>query len=241
MKYGDLVEYLTVADVFLDYILQNCSEVEMITMLGDILRHLRQGDVTDSVLASLEAIVSKLLMHYKDLTEVLNVKHVVELLDIFYGDTRLSVYKQILTSISRTNQKVQDPVTRHFLFEQAQVLHDSLDSLSSDDDCRQTTGLIARFVQLVDFGDDLDQHLAFLVDCRAAFGNMDLIHETVVHASNRLAITALQMAKGSHSKRTREFVKACITFNEISIPSITSVVPRIHLFLETAQDWSYFI
>jgi hypothetical protein len=59
--------------------------------------------------------------------------------------------------------------------------------------------------------------------------------ETVVHASNRLAITALQMAKGSHSKRTREFVKACITFNEISIPSITSVVPRIHLFLETAQ------
>jgi len=25
MKYGDLVEYLAVADVFLDYILQNCS------------------------------------------------------------------------------------------------------------------------------------------------------------------------------------------------------------------------
>jgi predicted nuclease of restriction endonuclease-like RecB superfamily len=49
----------------------------------------------------------------------------------------------------RTNQKVQDPVTRHFIFEQAQVLHDSLDSLSSDDDCRQTTLLIARFVQLV--------------------------------------------------------------------------------------------
>ncbi len=49
------------------------QEVEMITMLGDILRHIRQGDVTDSVLASLEAIVSKLLMHYKDLTEVLNV------------------------------------------------------------------------------------------------------------------------------------------------------------------------
>ncbi len=49
------------------------QEVEMITMLGDILWHLRQGDVTDSVLSSLEAIVSKLLMHYKDLTEVLNV------------------------------------------------------------------------------------------------------------------------------------------------------------------------
>lgn len=27
----------------------------------------------------------------------------------------------------------------------------------------------------VDYGLDLEQHLAFLVDCRATFGNMDLL------------------------------------------------------------------
>lgn len=111
----------------------------------------------------------------------------------------------------RSNQKIIDPVTRHIVFEQCRVLHDSLDSLSSEDDRRQITRLIARFVHLVgvvlvtftlalcavcvlcflcecflrltvvfcnlqvDHGLDLEQHLAFLVDCRATFGNMDLL------------------------------------------------------------------
>lgn len=58
---------------------------------------------------------------------------------------------------------------------------------------------------------------------------------TVVHASNRLAMTTLRMVKGSHAKRTVEFVKACLTFNEITIPSINSVLARSNLFLETAE------
>jgi len=76
----------------------------------------------------------------------------------------------------RTNQKVQDPVTRHFLFEQAQVLHDSLDSLSSDDDCRQTTGLIARFVQLVFYSKYFIQRCV-MFDCTV----LDLQFVLVVH------------------------------------------------------------
>lgn len=57
----------------------------------------------------------------------------------------------------------------------------------------------------------------------------------MVHVSNRLSISALQMAGGSTDKETVEFVKACVTFNGITIPSITSIIPRIHLFLETAE------
>lgn len=49
----------------------------------------------------------------------------------------------------RTNQKIIDPVTRHIVLEQGRVLHDSLDSLSSDDERRQITRVIARLVQLV--------------------------------------------------------------------------------------------
>lgn len=67
--------------------------------------------------------------------------------------------------------------------------------------------------------------------------NLDcfLFQETVVHASNRLSIYTLQLAGGSWNKQTIEFVKACVTFNGITIPSITSIIPRIHLFLETAE------
>lgn len=59
--------------------------------------------------------------------------------------------------------------------------------------------------------------------------------ETVVHASNCLAITSLRVAGGSFNKQSIEFVKACVTFNGITIPSISSIIPRIHLFLETAE------
>ncbi|BBN15294.1 VPS35 endosomal protein-sorting factor-like [Marchantia polymorpha subsp. ruderalis] len=235
MKYTNLGEYISVADVFVEYILQNCTEAEILIILRDIMRHVKKGEVNDGVLASLESIVFKLVTHYTDLSHVLQLDHFVDILDVFYGDTRISVYKRILSSISRSNKQVRDPVTRHAVFEAARVLHDSLDSLSSDDDRRQITRLIVRYVQLVDFDRDLEQHLAFLVDCRGTFADMDPLRVTVIHASNRLAMTTLKMVKGSHNKRTRDFVKACVTFNEITIPSINSLVTRINLFLETAE------
>ncbi|KAL3681400.1 hypothetical protein R1sor_024356 [Riccia sorocarpa] len=235
MKYTNLDGYLAVADVFVDYILQNCSEAELSVFLRDIIKHVVKGEVNDGTLVLLESIVFKILTHYPDLSYVLSLAHFVDILDVFYGDTRISVYKRILTSVSRSNSQLRDPVTRHFVFEAARVLHDSLDSLSSDDDRRQITKLIVRYVQLVNFGRDLEQHLAFLVDCRGTFADMDPLRVTVIHASNRLAMTTLKMVKGSNNKRTLDFVKACITFNEITIPSINSVVTRINLFLETAE------
>jgi hypothetical protein len=235
MGFSKLTDYIVVADVFVDYVLQYCTEVELVTLLKDILKHLRSGDVSDVVLISLESIVFKLVTHYTDITKVLNLAHVVDILDAFGGEIRLSVYKRILSSVTRSNKRISDPVTRHIVFEQCRVLHDSLDSLSSEDNRRQITRLIARFVHLVDHGPDLEQHLAFLVDCRATFGNMDLLRETVVHASNCLSITSLRVAGGSFNKQSIEFVKACVTFNGITIPSISSIIPRIHLFLETAE------
>lgn len=62
-----------------------------------------------------------------------------------------------------------------------------------------------------------------------------LLQETVIHASNCLAVRALKLVKGFHTNRTSEFVKACVTFNEITIPSLSSVVIRANLFLETAE------
>jgi hypothetical protein len=149
MKYTDLSEYLSVADIFVEYILQNCSEVELGVMLRDIIRHMRKADVSDEVLLSLESIIFKLVTHYRDLTYLLTLANFMDILDLLYGDARISVYKRMLAGVSRRQQLVNDPVTRHFVFEASKVLHDSLDSLSSDDDRRQITILITSFVQLV--------------------------------------------------------------------------------------------
>eukprot|EP01018_Ginkgo_biloba_P010020 Gb_31669 [translate_table: standard] len=148
-QYSDLNEYLMVMDMYVDYILQNCMENDLNMVLDDISEHVKKTGLTDAELASLESIIFKLISHFTDLTYVLSLDHFVDILDTLYGSTRISVYKHILIHISRNNKYIQDPVARQFLFEICKVLHDSIDSLSSEDDCRQITHLVERFVQLV--------------------------------------------------------------------------------------------
>lgn len=53
--------------------LTRMQEVELAILLKDVLKHLRNGDVSDAVLLSLESIVFKLVTHYTDITKVLNL------------------------------------------------------------------------------------------------------------------------------------------------------------------------
>lgn len=234
-QYADANEYLMVVDVYIDYILQNSMEDQLNMILDDISEHVTGIVVNDAELSSLESIIRKLILHFTDLTHVLSLDHFVDILDVLYGSTRVSVNKHILIHISRSNQRIRDPVVRQFLFEVSKVLHESIDSLSGEDDCRQITYIVNHFVQLVDFGGDIEQYLSFLIDCRATFGKMDLLKETLAHSSNYLAARTSKMAKGSHQMQVTDFVKACVSFNEVTIPSIKSILTRLNLLLETAE------
>jgi hypothetical protein len=59
--------------------------------------------------------------------------------------------------------------------------------------------------------------------------------ETLAHSSNYLAARTSKMAKGSHQMQVTDFVKACVSFNEVTIPSVKSILRRLNLFLETAE------
>merc|ERR1712224_564407 len=41
--------------------------------------------------------------------------------------------------------------------------------------------------------------------------------------------------KGKHNKKTLSFVKACLAYCHITIPSLDSVFPKMHLFLLAAE------
>lgn len=60
----------------------------------------------------------------------------------------------------------RDPLTMHTAFAMAKNLHDSLDSLSLEDERKQVSVIICGFVRQIEFREDLEQHLNFLVDCR---------------------------------------------------------------------------
>ncbi|KAK4343998.1 hypothetical protein RND71_037092 [Anisodus tanguticus] len=89
---------------------------------------------------------------------------------------------------------------------------------------------LENILQLVDYGSEVEHHLAFLVQCRGAFGSMSEVKETIVHSSNLLVVKATR-----NDISDVNFVKSCIACSEVTIPSIPSHLKQLNLSLETAE------
>jgi hypothetical protein len=121
------------------------------------------------------------------------------------------------------------------LFDLGRTVHDSVDCLSSMGDVHYVANLLCAFIDKIDFGRDLEQQLNFYVECRGAFCNLDSIKDKLIHRVSGLAMKTLKFVKGKHSKKTSTFVKACLAYCHITIPSIADVFRRLELLLLCAQ------
>lgn len=74
-----------------------------------------------------------------------------------------------------------------------------------------------------------------LVDCRASFSNLDAVNERLVLATCALIAKAHRIVRGQHTRKTAAFVKACLAYCHITVPSIDDPFRRLHLFLLCAQ------
>ncbi|MCO5552797.1 hypothetical protein L7F22_006314 [Adiantum nelumboides] len=149
------------------------NDNELHSLLKDIVKHFTKVESSDEGVKMLESIVVRIMGNAANIKDLLSMPYFMDLLDKFHGEAKNSVHKQILSFISRRNHRIGDPVERQFAFELSNSLHKSLDSLNSEDEQRQLGRLICHFVQLVDFKEDLEQHLLFLMDCRGTFTKME--------------------------------------------------------------------
>ncbi|CAJ1971428.1 unnamed protein product [Sphenostylis stenocarpa] len=226
--YDSLDEYLKVVDAYIDLILQNQMDNHLNSILEGISNRAWNKGVTEDEMLSLQSLMVKLLSHFERLEDVFSLVQFPEILDVMYGKSQDVVFLHILNMTTR-NDHISDPTSIQLLFEISQTLHGNIEFMNVKDDDGQVARSISRFVHMVDYGAEMEQHLAFLVDCRGAFGKLNDLKETLVHSSNSLAIQALKCAKKHPS-----FVKSCITFSEVTIPSISSH-RQFDLFLETAE------
>ncbi|CAK9309602.1 unnamed protein product [Citrullus colocynthis] len=222
-------EYLTVIDAYLDIALQNHLDSYIKTILEAISQRTCNRGLDENGVLSLQSILGKLLSHYQHLEDVFALSHFLEILDLLVGRPRSIIIIDILKMAAR-NSYIRNPATIELLFEISQALNDSFDFGNTKDDDSQPEHLLSRFVQLVDFGIERERHLAFLVECRGAFGTIDELKETLVHSSNGLAVKALKDAR-----KHVNFVKACIAFSEVTLPSISAQIKQFNLYLETAE------
>ncbi|KAH8519082.1 hypothetical protein H0E87_000775 [Populus deltoides] len=229
-QYDRLDQYVTVVDAYMDIVLQNQIDNHLKTILEGISKRACHKEIHEDELESLKSILMKLLSHFTDLHDVLALDHFLEILDVMYGNPRSNINMHILSMATRTGY-LHDLSTIQLLFEISQSLHDVIDFGSmKDDEYQQPLRLISRFVEMVDYGTEMERHLTFLVECRGAFGIINELKETLVHSSNCLAIKALK-----DGRKHLNFVKSCIAFSEVTIPSVLEHVVQFNLYIETAE------
>ncbi|CAK9181075.1 unnamed protein product [Ilex paraguariensis] len=229
-QYNSLDEYSKVVDPYMDIVLQNQMDNYLNVILDGIFERACNEGVTKNSLASLQSILVKLLTHFNNSDVIFALNHFIEILDVMHGSSRSIVSIHIL-NIATRNGCVRDPTTIQLLFEVSQVLHDGIDfSNSRNNDNQQPAHLISQFVHMVDYGSEVERHLTFLLECREAFGSISELKETLIHSSNRLAIKAMKEGKNHYS-----FVRSCLAFSEVTIPSIQSLFMQLNLYLETAE------
>jgi len=183
---------------------------------------------------------------------ILTSEHLHKLLDTFKATRKVEVCKELLGAVAGKRrlghglnnqglgQQGQDlttanPILINTLFDMARSLHDSIDAMSSAGERRLISGLVCSFVGLVDFKKDLEQHLNLLVECRAAFPNLDSVVDLLVMSVAGLAMKAHKLMKGKHTKRTSSFSKACLAYCHVTAPSVTQPLRRFELMLHCGQ------
>lgn len=104
-------------------------------------------------------------------------------------------------------------------------------ALTVEDERRQISQLINGFINKVHFGKDLEQQLSFYVEARGTFSNLDAVYVTLVYAACKLTMRS----SNRQGVKSLGFVKACIAYCFITIPSISSVQQKMDLYLLCGQ------
>jgi hypothetical protein len=74
-----------------------------------------------------------------------------------------------------------------------------------------------------------------LTTARGFFINLDDVTETLINSVVGLAARAHSFVKGKHTQKTKTFIKACIAYSHITIPTLESYEKQLQYFLMTAE------
>jgi len=131
--------------------------------------------------------------------------------------------------------KLKDGFLIHSILQLAKTLHDKIDFMSEEREVKRVSNIISRLVKKVDHGKDLDKTLNVFTEARGLFINLDQVTETLIFETINLAVRCHAYCKGRHNAKTLNFVKACIAYAHITIPTLEDIEKQISLFLLTSQ------
>jgi hypothetical protein len=248
-----------VAEVFADYPVKHINAKATNFLLSDILKHVTPDRKFADLQDHLQSIAQKIISSTKNFLELFQLDSFTPFLDLFRGNVQIEVNKSILTAFAKVDETISDPIMINTFFAIAKNVHDSINALSFADEVRRIAKMVVAFIQKVwaflmhlcllrngaivnslarwqiDFGKDVEKQLNFYVEARRAFANLDAAKGTLVRNVCSLAMKTLQLVAGKHNKETSAFVRACIAFCYITIPSMDDPFVRLYLYILSGQ------
>ncbi|CAG9859861.1 unnamed protein product [Phyllotreta striolata] len=228
-------EYITCAEAWIRFVVECFTSRELNFVLGDIIEHMLPNRSFEKHYSELKLIISKIVNHFQDFELLLIMDNFLPLVDLFHEESiKVEVCKNILISC-RGDFKTNDPVITNALMFLCSTVHDSVNALTPEDEYKQIGEILCGVVRRVDYGRDFEGQLAFFVEARAAFSNVDIVLAELVQQVNTLSVSTRQIMKGTHNRKTADFVRACAAYCFITVPSILSEKTRLELYLLSGQ------
>lgn len=238
---GGLESYIYCAEVWLEFAGKHFGAREVNTLLDDVIRNIYPDKQYEKFYPQILSMLSNVLRHLVPkygFNSVLNMEKFVGFLDLLQKeDIKAEASRDILTTFCKfTNpSECDDLLIANYMLNFARVLHDNLTALSPDDEKRQVARLICKTLDRFGFFDDFEQQLTLYVDARGYFYSMDAVVAHLVHLVNTLAVRTTDKVYGRHTRKTASFVRACVAYAFITIPSIMDHFLRLKLYIETAS------
>ncbi|KAL2101771.1 hypothetical protein ACEWY4_003532 [Coilia grayii] len=230
-------DYINCAEIWVEFTCRHFTKREVNAVLSDIIKHMTPDRAFEDAYPQLQSVIRKILTYFHDFSILFSMERFLPFLDMFQKDSvRVEVCRSIMeVFIKHQQEPTRDPVILNALMHVCKTMHDSVNSLTLEDEKRSLALLINGFIRLVSFGRDFEQQLSFCVEARATFCNLEPVIIQLIHTVNQLAMETRRVMKGNHSRKTAAFVRACAAYCFITVPSLTSIFSRLHLYLLSGQ------
>ncbi|XP_046912488.2 LOW QUALITY PROTEIN: VPS35 endosomal protein-sorting factor-like [Dermatophagoides farinae] len=243
-------EFLSCLETWSEIIAKYSSVEHINKLLGEIIQNITANnrEPYDNVQQLLQ-ILQKIIMNGSKrigYEQFFSMNNLLPFLDLFKKEAiKIDAYKLIVSSYNKNCSVIDDsrmndapdPVILNAMTYLCKLIHDSIDSLTLEDEKRQISTLIIGFIRRVSYKQqqDLEARLNFYIESRANFSNLDPVLSFIVHQVNTLAMDAYRFVNGRHTKKTISFVNACMAFSYITIPSMYDIFLRLQLYLSSSH------
>jgi hypothetical protein len=238
-KFTNIDFYMSCAEIWIEFTLKNFTKKEVNTLLGDIIKHVQPDRAFENFYPQLQSIVSKILVYITDFNVLFSMDKFLQFINLFQKDfIKLEVCKSITQAFLRSSTEFKnDIVITNSMLQICKSMHDYVNALTLQDEVREITHLICSFIDKLELNDkkQLEQYLNFFSEARSYFSNLDNVISLLVHKVNFLAMQTLKLVKYEHSRKTASFVRACVAYSFITIPSLNNGIQKLQLYLESAQ------